>query len=182
MSTEIPTKNPEKREGIDDNDRKFVSHPIDSEFLKAQNASSYLLTTDWLETNTETETKIARKDFENGEVQLLHIAKVTINGDRKSKKKPISEIEYVKLLDPSKPHVEKRRYEFTLIQNGISFTIKYDEFTDSELRILEVNAPSDDERKAFDPSEFPYELTEVTGNEQYVGYRVADLIRTERQE
>lgn len=54
--------------------------------------------------------------------------------------------------------------------------MKYDEFTDSGLRVLEVDAGTETDRASFIPNQFPYELTNVTGEIEYYGYRIADLI------
>jgi hypothetical protein len=51
--------------------------------------------------------------------------------------------------------------------------MKYDEFADDELRLLEVDAASEEERGAFSPSDFPSKLDEITGDMQYYGYRIA---------
>ena len=54
--------------------------------------------------------------------------------------------------------------------------MKFDAFAKGELYILEVDAPSEDERNAFNLGDFPFKLTEVTGNMSYYGYRVADIL------
>lgn len=176
MSGETPTNNPEKKEILDDNARKFITETIDSKFLTENNASSFILTTDWLETGEDNEKKLAYKEFDNDEIQILLIAKVTKNGSRTSEKEKITAAEYEELLESSILRVEKKRYEFTYTQNNIPFTVKYDEFAESELRILEVDAASEDARDSFNPSDFPAKLTEVTGDVQYYGYRVASAI------
>ncbi len=181
MRAEIPTNNPEEDKGVSDNDRKFAVETINPEFLAAHAAESYYMITDWLETNDNDETKIVHKIYDNGEEKLLHIAKVGVDENRESKKTPLTEreySEYLKNLDPSKPHVEKRRYEFEFIQNGIKFTAKYDEFADSTLRVLEIDAKSktDEDRQRFDPLAFDFALVEVTGIKQFYGHRIAGLI------
>jgi hypothetical protein len=175
MSAEIPTHNPEKKEVLDDNARKFIVETIDPTLLVETRASSYTLTTDWLETGEDNEKKLAHKKFDNGDIQILLIAKVTKDGNRTSEKTKITEDEYKRLLESSVLHLEKKRHEFTYAQNGVSFSMKYDEFADSELRILEVDAASDEMRDSFIPEDFPAELIEVTGDTQYYGYRVADV-------
>ncbi|HSW77544.1 MAG TPA: hypothetical protein VLG36_01980 [Candidatus Chromulinivoraceae bacterium] len=63
------------------------------------------------------------------------------------------------------------------MQNSIAYSVKYDEFPDGNLRILEVDASSEQERSSFSPSDFPEgEPEEVTGDARYYGYRVADLV------
>ena len=54
--------------------------------------------------------------------------------------------------------------------------MKFDAFSKGELYMLEVDAPSEEERNAFKPSDFPFKLTEVTGDMNYYGYRVADIL------
>ena len=167
---------PEKKEILDDNARKFITETIDPQFLDEHHASSFTLTTDWLETGEDNEKKLAYKEFDSGEIQILLIAKVTKDGSRTSEKEKITAAEYAELLSSSILRLEKKRYEFTYPQNGIPFSIKYDEFTDSALRILEVDAGSDEERSAFHPSGFPSGLVEVTGDINYYGYRVASAL------
>lgn len=175
MSLENPVANPEKKEILDDNARKFIAETIDPQFLEEHRASSFTLTTDWLETGEDNEKKLAYKEFDSGEIQILLIAKVTKDGCRTSEKVKITDEEYKRLLESSVLHLEKKRHEFTYTQNGIPFSMKYDEFADSELRILEVDAASDEMRDSFIPEDFPAELIEVTGDTQYYGYRVADV-------
>jgi hypothetical protein len=176
MTAEIPTSNPEKKEKLDDNARKFVTEVLDSAFLDANGASSFTLTVDWLETGEDTEVKVARKSFDNGDVQILLIAKTTKDGNRVSEKEKISEERYQQLKPSSVLHLEKKRYEFEYEQNDTPFSVKYDEFADGEFSMLEVDASSEEQRGSFDPEEFPAELQEVTGDIRYYGYRVAEVI------
>lgn len=163
------------KEILDDNARKFTLTEIDEAALDTPDSNSYLMITDWLETNESEETKVVHKRFNNGEVLILLITKVTKDGDRTSEKTKITEHEYSELVIKSKVHSEKVRTEFTYPQHGIEFFIKFDHFTDNALRILEVDASSDDERAAFDYRTFPAKLSEVTGNLRYYGFRVASL-------
>lgn len=168
---------PEKqKEILDDNARKFVVGTLEPAFLEGIGASSFLMITDWLETGEDDERKLAHKKFANGDVQILLIYKIMKDGRRTSEKEKINEQEYIELLKGSVRHVEKVRYEFSYDQDDITFGVKYDEFIDSDLRVLEVDASNDEQRNAFDPDTFPSELSEVTGKMQYYGYRVADII------
>jgi hypothetical protein len=176
MSVEIPTNNPEKKETLEDNARKFVTETLSTEFLEEHNASSFTLTVDWLETDEDKEKKLAYKEFDSGDVQILLITKVTEDGNRTSEKEKITEEKYRELLALSKLHLEKKRYEFEYVQNGVPFSLKYDEFDDERLRILEVDASTEEERSAFNPDAFPSGLNEVTGDMRYYGYRVAEAI------
>lgn len=176
MSADIPTNNPEKKEVIDDNARKFVVESIDPVFLQENDAISFVLTTDWLETGEDDEKKLAFKEFENGDIQILRIAKVIKDDNRTSMKEKITIEKYDELLGSSILRIQKKRHEFSYDQDGIRFDVKYDEFTDSTLRVLEIDASSDDERNAFDANNFPGELTEVTGDMRYYGYRVSTML------
>lgn len=176
MPAEIPTKNPEKKEKLDDNARKFITEALSPEFLEASGVSSFTLTVDWLETGEGNEVKVAHKKFDNGDVQILFIAKVTRDGNRTSEKEKISEEKYQQLKASSILHLEKKRYEFEYEQNGTPLSVKYDEFADGKLNMLEVDASSEDERDSFSPDDFPAELEEVTGNMRYYGYRVAEIV------
>lgn len=168
---------PEKKEVLDDNARKFTLGTIDPEFLQKNKAKSYLLTTDWLDMGESSEKKLARKEYEDDNVEILLIQKFTQNGKRTvPPKEKLTEDQYRELLALSMLHVEKMRHEFDYPQNGISFSVKYDEFTDSELRVLEVDAQDEAKRDSFEPSAFPYDVTEVTGNVQYYGYKVAAVL------
>lgn len=174
MSNEILKNNLENKEILDDNARKFLTDTIDPQFLEHQNATSFTLTTNWLKTGADHEEKLAHKDFGNGNIQILLIKKVTKGGNRTSEKQSIDKGEYERLLPLSTLHAKKRRYEFSFVQNDTPFSIKYDEFSDSDLRLLEVDAASDQERDIFSPNDFPYKLTEVTGDLRYYGYRVTE--------
>lgn len=174
--SEIQSMNtPEKNALIDDNARKFIVLGTDHQFFEAQGALSYELVTDWLETNQDNESKVVCKRFENGDIQRLLIAKVTIGDKRTSEKKKITKFEYDELRESSTLHLKKMRHEFDYVQNGVIFSMKFDEFSDSELSILEVDAQSEAERSIFNPRDFQAKLEEVTGDVSYYGYRVADI-------
>jgi len=171
--SELPSTNPENREVLDDNARKFTLETLAPAFLAENQAKSFVLTTDWLKTDDDSEEKLARKEFKNGDVQRLRIMKTTKNGKRTSVKEKITEEEYQELIADSVLRVEKVRHEFTS-QDG--FSMKYDEFLGSDLRILEVDATNENDRDSFSPIDFPTPLTEVTGNMDYQGYRVAGVL------
>ena len=173
--TEIPTQNsPQKQGATADDARKFIVDEIDPSLLEGDTATSFTLTTDWLETGEDDEKKIAHKAFADDTAQTLLIAKVTVGGKRTADKHEITSEEYTQLLHSSTVHVEKKRYEFTLEQNGAVFDAKYDEFTGPHgLRVLEIDASDEEARDAFNPAAFPGKLTEVTGDRSYEGYRAA---------
>ena len=166
----------QQREQLDDNARKFVTEPLTTKFLEKYGAIAYELITDWLETAEESEKKIVCKSYGNGDVQRLCIAKVTRDGSRTSEKEKITEDEYNALLEQSLVHVEKWRYEFDYTQGDRLFTMKYDEFANSDLRILEVDAETDEIRNIFDSGDYPVRLAEVTGDLRYYGYRVSGVL------
>lgn len=167
---------PEKpKEIVEDNARKFLVGPLDSAFLE-KSKSVFLLTTNWLVMGEDTETKLAHKAYPDGTVKILLISKTTKDGHRNSEKQEIDEDEYTKLLEKSVGRLAKTRYEFDYEQNGTVFDVKYDVFSDSNLHVLEVDAPSEEERDSFKPSDFPSELSEVTGDMQYYGYRVTGIV------
>lgn len=161
---------------INDNARKFISGTLGASFLREHSARSFTLTVDWLETGEDDETKLAYKVFEDGSTERLLISKVTKDGDRTTEKTKLSEDEYTKLLSESILHLEKKRYELQYSQHGVSFSLNYDEFSQNEFRMLEVDAPTEVLRNSFDPNTFPSQLNEVTGNLSYYGHRLATLI------
>lgn len=178
MTVEIPKNNPEKEKLIDDNARKFVTEPIDTQFLKDIQATPFTLSVSWLETNKDHEKKIARKVFQDDGVELLLIRKeMQPDGDRKTLKEPITNRQYDKYVADSPLHLEKERFEFSYEQDGVIFDMKYDVFANDVLHMLEVDAMSDDERAAFVPEHFSNKLREVTGDLDYYGYRVCELLR-----
>ncbi len=161
---------------MEDNARKFIVDSLDPEFLKENNAISFVAVVDWLETNEENEKKLAYKKFENGDIQILLVSKITTNGNRVADRKKISEEEYEELLKSSVLRLEKKRYEFNIIQNNITFSLKYDEIEGGKLYMLEVDAANEKERSLFDPVDFPAKLSEVTGDMRYFGYRVVKMV------
>lgn len=176
MSAEIPTNKLETKEILDDNARKFIVTNSERDFLNNSDVISYDLITDWLELSEDNEKKLAYKKFDNGEVQTLLISKVTEAGNRTSTKEKIDVNQYKALLESSILHIEKRRHEFDYIQKDITFSMKFDEFSQSDLLILEADADTEKDRNSFDSLSFPIGLTEVTGDIRYYGYRLADVI------
>jgi len=164
------------REKLEDNARKFISKPLNSEFLEKNGATSFILTVDWLETGEDSETKVAYKKFDNGDVQILLITKATKNGSRTSEKENIAQERYQQLVASSTLHLEKKRYEFEYHQNNTRFSVKYDEFANGTLNIVEVDASSEEKRNTFTPGDFPVKLKEVTGDARYYGYRIAEMM------
>src|SRR5690349_5015660 len=100
---------------MEDNARKFIVEKIDNDFLNDNNAVSFVLSVDWLKTDENSEKKLAHKRFENGDIQILLISKVTEGNNRSTDKKKITQEEYEGLLKSSVLHLEKKRSEFKLI-------------------------------------------------------------------
>ena len=177
--SEIPADNTDKEKTPGDNDRKFIAGQIDSQFLEEHCEKPFYLTVDWIVTGEDQETKVARKEFDDGRVEILHIMKVTVDGDRTPQKRPITDKEYQDYLRSSLSHLEKRRYEFEYTQNGIVFLMKYDVYAGGKFCMLEVDAVSkqEHERERFDYEAFDLcSLEEVTHQLQYYGYRMVDVI------
>ncbi len=181
MSAEIPTKNPEQETPPEDNARKFVLDALSPEVLAQYDATECMLITDWLEISETNEKKLAYKIYKDGRPdEIFLIEKITHEDGRRTvpEKKALAPDDYDEQLKSSIRQVKKVRYEFNYIQNGIKFKVKYDEFIDSELRILEVDAESgsDVERASFKPEEFLNGLKEVTGKLEYYGHRVTTIL------
>mgnify|MGYP003582211270 CR=1 FL=1 len=178
MTHTEPAPKPERepsKEVLDDNARKFIVESLDDAVLENE-TTQYLLVTDWLEMGSDDEKKLAYKKFANGEVQILLISKVMGEQGRVSQKEKIGEGEYAQLPEGAIRHVEKVRHELSYVQDNVSFELKYDVFENSELRVLEVDADTDDDRAAFNPDDFSGELSEVTGDLRYYGYRIGDVL------
>ncbi len=177
MKEQLPQPSPEHTPITDDNARKFIVTPLPHEFLLDHNATSYDLVVDWLETDEAREQKLAHKTYADGTVDIRHITKTTdAAGNRSSTKPSLSSDRYKELLSAASVHLEKKRYEFRYIHHGEVFQCNYDEFTGSNLRILEVDAQDEQTRQSFTPDAFPAELHEVTGELSYYGYRIVDLL------
>jgi CYTH domain-containing protein len=173
------TLNKGKTETLDDNARKFTVGRIDLAFLEGKDTTSYNLVIDWIKVGNGVEEKVVRKEFSSGEVQILKVSKPTGTGNRQTEKTPITEEEYKKLLPSSIHHIEKKRYEFKVVQKGLVYKVKYDEFKGSKFCMLEVDAADGGDRKAFDPTQFTGgTLKEVTGNSQYYGYQMAETLKS----
>ena len=177
MTGEIPTATPEKKEALDDNALKFIIGDIDLSSVTDNDVTAYLMTTDWIDIGADDEEKLVIKHYTDGTIDWLRIKKVIDeSGGRKSKKVPISEMEYIAALVDSKITVVKTRTDFTYTQNDIVFKLTYDEFDGSPLRIMEVDAKDEQQRISFKPTMFPAGLESVTGDIRYYGYRVADML------
>lgn len=170
------TINPSINAAQDDNARKFITPVLDQQFLTDNSAVSYMLIVDYIETVEDSERKIVYRQYDSGVTKILSITKVTKDGSRTAEKKSITKAEYDKLLPSSVLHIEKKRNEFAITQNGVEYEAKYDEFSNSSLRMIEVDAASEELRAIFDPTVFHYDLREVTGDVRYYGYHVAEML------
>lgn len=179
MREQLPKYSPEHPPTTDDNARKFIIASLGNEFLLDHDAVSFDLIVDWLETNEDREQKLAHKTYSDGSIEIRHITKTVDEAGKRSSAKPlIGSDRYKELLTATSVHLEKKRYEFSYTQAGVVFKCNYDEFADSHLRILEVDAPDERTRQSFDPSQFPATLKEVTGDIRYYGYRIIQLLAT----
>lgn len=180
---EIPSATPELEQPPKDDARKFVTAaPFGNDFLRQRdNLKSYLMTTDYLRAGAE-EQKIVRKVYEGGKADYLLIEKVrTASGTTVPAKETLTLEKYNELLKLSlhQYRMTKMRHEFDYDQSGIKLSMKYDEFAESLLCMLEVDADSEEDRNSFayeKPGDFPYALTEVTGDERYYGYQVKAML------
>lgn len=179
MREQLPKNSPEHPPTTDDNARKFIAAPLDNDFLLDHGAVSFDLVVDWIETNEDREQKLAHKTYTDSTLEIRHITKsIDEAGNRSSTKSLIGFDAYKELLNAASVHLEKKRYEFSYVQAGLVFKCNYDEFADSDLRILEVDAQDEQTRESFDPSQFPVPLNEVTGDLRYYGYRIIQLLAT----
>lgn len=176
MSEYTPKTSPERIQILDDNARKFILSSIDHKFLETHDTSSFIMTTDWLSTDEDSETKLAHKAYTDGEVKILRIAKHTKGGKRTSRKEVLTAAQYVEQLSNSILRLQKTRHEFNYDQDGVTYDVKLDEFMDSGLVMIEVDAPTDAQRELFQPDNFPVSLHEVTGDLDYYGYRVSGVL------
>lgn len=178
MASEIPTDKSDKREALDDNARKFIADPIEARMLEELGAKSFNLDVYWLETGEDSERKVVHKQFDDGEVMRLEVTKVRDKetGERVSKKVPIEEPDFVIAKTAAALSLKKRRHEFSFIQDGEEFLTKYDEFEGSDLHMIEIDGSNGVDRMSFDPDRFFVDLTEVTPDRRYEGYRLALLI------
>ena len=176
MSEYTPKTSPERIQILDDNARKFILGSIDHEFLETHDASSFVMTTDWLSTDEDSETKLAHKAYADDDIKILRIAKHTVDGKRTSRKEVLTGTQYEEQVGNSILRLQKTRHELSYDQDGIMYDVKLDEFTDSRLVMIEVDAPTDEQRALFNPDIFPAALREVTGDLNYYGYRVSGVL------
>ena len=59
MTAEITDSNPEKREVLDDNARKFITEPVSSSFFEDMQPNTFTLIVDWLQADPVSEIKLA---------------------------------------------------------------------------------------------------------------------------
>ena len=178
MAFENLSPNPEvKSDASDDNARKFVvAGSLSPEYLRDMKATGFRLTVDWLEMSDDRETKLVYKEYDDGEVQLLRITKEANEEGRRARKTPVAMDHYLEAVADSQRRVLKRRHEFKHVQHKMIFNMKYDEFEGSDLRLIEVDAPTDEERRSFDHTDFVVGLEEVSDDPHYTGYRVAEVL------
>jgi hypothetical protein len=109
------------KEILDDNARKFIVDPINHAFLEENGASLFTLTVDWLETGEDNEKKLAYKKFDNGDIQILLISKITKDGNRTAVKEKIAEEEYEELASSSILHLESDAMNLRILKMEFPF-------------------------------------------------------------
>jgi hypothetical protein len=180
MSIETPSNNPEQKEVVDDNARKFLIEPLNPAFLRG--ASLVTLTTHFL----DDQKKIVHKDFGNNKIEIWLIEKVTDkDGNRTAERQqmPEEDYSYEELYRDSIFTYKKDRFQFNYpAKNGVRFSCNYDKFDGGKLCMLEVDAPSEEARNSFNPGSFPVPLTEVTGAPGYTGSEIIDTLQALAQE
>lgn len=190
MTAEIPHTSPdvhEKEQPVDDNARKFViSGPLEQSFIEAHYQTSYNLDIVFLDTeatlaNPSLEAKLARKNYTDGsgKSEILDIQKVELeDGSRKTVKLEIDSEGYEDQLTNlgSDDRIIKDRYELVYTQGGRRYLLKYDIHVEGVYG-LEVEGIPKETTDSFDPTAFPAELTEVTGDPAYKGREMARTLK-----
>lgn len=173
---------------VSDNARKFIVAPVDPELIPENNSFVHDLTIHWVSTEPNFEVKDVKKINARDEMDgaILRIIKTTYeDGSRETVREPISLSEFLRTTEqfPDMPHLEKRRTEFFVVQNGKPFLIKYDEFAGNDLRMIEVEIDprthmTEDDLVRFDPNEFFGVEEEVTSDARYKGYRIVETLKS----
>lgn len=167
-----------------DDARKFVlDRPLTREFLHGHQASGYNMTVDWTVIGAGNETKIARKDYNDGTVTMWKVAKTKEeDGSRSAERVELRPETYSQAVASPVKHLEKRRYEFKYAQGDIEYALKYDNVEHDALYLLEVDAETPTLRAQFDADEFASKhgcnATEVSGQQEYEGHFIVDFIKT----
>ena len=172
---------------VDDNARKFIVEPIESDLIAPDRSKVQDMTFHWTDTRADFESKVVEKlyVYEDKEPEIRQIAKKTDEqGKRKSTPEDIARGTFLQVCAdfPDMPHLEKRRTEFFVLQNGISYRLKYDEFTGYNFYMVEVDTNpaadmTDQDLSDFDPSDFFVSIAEVTGEPAYTGYRIVETLK-----
>lgn len=151
-----------------DNARKFLVDEFDPALIP-EGATSYVMTTVWTDMSEENDAKAVHKVYDDGAPDgYFFVEKVGPHGAREAKRRIISKAEYDQaIIGHEQSTARKRRTEFTL--DGLE--MKFDEYLDGPLHIIEVDAATPEAREAFDPGVFPWKLHEIF-DESYDGYRV----------
>jgi len=162
----------------EDNARKFITNNFDTDFLQQHNAILSSLEIDWIAADEYRESKVVYRKYSDGKRRYLLITKLTAGKNRTASKTEIDENRYHELVASSCLRLLKDRYEFHFVQDNIFFVSTFDVFDTGKLFILEVDGVNgnEEERLAFDPRRFPYDLLEVTGNIEYYGFRLVHTL------
>lgn len=180
MNHELPAHEREvTQESKLDNARKFITLPLDKRFLDEHGAIAYKMITHWDE-SSDTDKKLVAKQYSDGTEKFREIEKVPDGqGGRKAYSRDITAADYYEKLaklDANTVPSEKLRCEFLYQQGAVTFEVKYDQFVDSELCILEVDAANPELRAVFRAEDFPSELREVSGDKRYEGKNVRTMV------
>jgi len=180
--SEIPLSSPEKNKQKDDARKFVIDGPLSRELLDQHHAGGYNMTVDWTVIGAGSETKIACKEYDDGSFGIWRVAKVKEGASRSVEREELSLEKYAEAVSRPVKHLEKRRYEFELEQNGIRFSLKYDNIEHDILFLLEVDAATPDLRARFDADAFAatygYGITEVSGKSEYEGHAIVDFLKT----
>ena len=177
MTHELPQSNPNNRETQKpDNDRKFILESLNPEDVADGAVTAYDMEVYFIEIEPGRETKIVRKIYADGSVKTLKITKVTVNDERTTDKVEIDDEEPESLAQRAVKHFEKRRHEFTYTQGGNTFNLKYDDYADVPLYMLEVGADDQMQIPTFVAQDFPATLTEVSDDKRYSGHRITEVL------
>ena len=186
MSNFPPTPETEAKP-VSDNARKFIVDPIEPELIPVNNSFVHNMVIHWMSTEPRFEVKVVKKINARDDMDgaILRIMKTTHeDGRRETTREPIPYGEFLEVCErfPDTPHLEKRRTEFFVVQNDKPYLIKYDEFSDSDLRMIEVEIDprakmTEDDLNGFDPAEFFDVRDEVTADPSYKGYRIVETLK-----
>ena len=162
----------------EDNARKFLAGPFSPKFLEQHSAIEFSLATDWLFGESACEIKAVCRKRVNAQARYHLITKFSSGANRLSHKFELAEDAYCRLIKSSCARLEKQRWEFSFLQDGVLFSLKYDRFDIGDCYVLEVDAANGQQhvRQSFHADFFPYTLEEVSGDMRYYGIRMVETL------